>query len=107
MQLGRTFCNRRTCDVDPLLDRMRVRTFLAGTFVKAAKFAVGDADISVIEMAVYVVIGRQAVLTPAEGVGQLAERVEIGGVVKSYAIFKSKAIAILDLEGDLREIVIK
>ena len=62
MQFGRTFGNRLARDVDAFLDGMRVGTFLPRTFVKAAKFAVCDADIRVIKMPVDVVIRRQAVL---------------------------------------------
>ena len=47
-------------DLDPFLDRVRVGTFLPGTLVKAAEFAVSDADVRVVEMAVDVVVRRQS-----------------------------------------------
>ena len=68
MQLGRTFGNRGAGDVDALLDRMRVGTFLTCTLVKAAKFAVGDADVRVVKVAVDVVISSQTMLASANGV---------------------------------------
>src|SRR5436190_6449798 len=73
MQLGRTFCNRGAGDLDRVRDRMRVRTVLPRTFVKTAKFAVGDADIRVVKMPVDVVIGRQPVLFAANEIGKFAE----------------------------------
>ena len=52
--------------------RVRVGVCLPGTAVKAAEFTVGDADICMIKMAVDVVIRRQTVLLPANGIGELA-----------------------------------
>ena len=91
VQLGRTFGNGVAGDLDAFLDGMRVRTFLPRTFVKAAKFAVGDADVRVVEMAVDVVIRRQAVLSAADRVGQLAERVQVGRSCKETCLRQRSA----------------
>ena len=95
VQLGRTFGDGVAGDLDAFFDRMRVRTFLPGTLVKAAKFAVGDADVRVVEVAVDVVIRRQPVLAAANRVGQLAESVEVGRVVKRDAFVKGQPFAVL------------
>ena len=68
-------------NLDSFFNRMRVRAFLPRALVKAAEFTVGDADVRVIKMPVDVVISRPPVLFPPHGIGELAERVQIVGVV--------------------------
>ncbi len=80
---------------------------MSRTAIKAAEFAVGDTDIRVIKVPVDVVIRRQPVLAAADGVGQLAKSIEVGGVVERKAIVKAEPFAVFDLKGDVDQIPIK
>ena len=105
--------NHRRCEVRSRLPRrlsVRSRCLLRSnactrrlsrTSIKAAEFAVGDADVRVVEMAIDVVIGRQAVLAAADSVCQFAESVEVGGVEKSDTFVKRQTLAVLDLKCDV------
>ena len=97
MQLGRTVGDGGAGDLDAFLDRMCVRTFLPSTLVKAAEFAVGDADVRVVEVAVDVLIRRQPVFFAADMVGQFAESVEVRCLVQRHAFGKRQPLSILDL----------
>ena len=107
MQLGRTFGDGSSGDTHTFLDRMRVRTFLPGTFVKTAEFAVGDADIRVVEMPIDVVIGRQSVLLASNKIGQFTDRVEVIRRVKRKPIVKRQTLAVLDFVGDVAKLGVK
>src|SRR4029079_13562373 len=97
VQLGRTFVNGLTCDLNAFLDRVRVCSFLPGTLVKSAEFTVGNADVRVIKMPVDVVVSRLAVLPATDMIGKLAECVEVCGIVESYTFVKGKAFADFNL----------
>src|SRR6187549_4003068 len=101
MQFRGTFANRSTCDLDGVCDRVRVRTFLARTFVKSAKLTIGDTNVCVVEMAIDVVIGGQAVTFTSNRVGQLTQSVKVGRVIKRHSLVKRKTLAVLDLKGDV------
>ena len=107
MQLGSSFGDRLTCDLDTFFDRVRVRTFLPRTFVKPTELAIRDADVRVIEVAIDVVISRQSMLLAAYMVGEFADCVEIGGVIKSQAFVKREALAIFYFERDFAEVWIE
>ena len=107
MQLGRAFGNGGTGDLDTFLDRMCVCVFLPCPAIEPAKFTIRNADVRVVKVPVDVVIRRQPMLAPANGVGELAESIQVGRVVERNALFKCKAFAVLDLECDVDQITIK
>src|SRR5262245_10307781 len=60
-----------------------------------------DADVGRVEMRVDVVIGEVAVLALADNVGQLAEREEIGMLVKVNTLIEGQSLSGLYLLADL------
>jgi len=75
---------------------MRVRSFLSCPLIKATKFAVGHAYVGVVKMAVNVVIRREAMLAPADRVGELADGIEVGGAIESDAFIERQAFTVLN-----------
>ena len=98
MQLGRAFVHGVACDIQSLLEPNACKRLLPRSAIKPAELAVRDADIRVIEMPVDVVIRRQAVFLASDRVGEFAERVQIGRVIKSDAFIKRKTLAVFDLK---------
>src|ERR1043166_272499 len=107
VQLRRAFGDGFAGDLNSLFDRMRVGTLLSSTLVKAAKFAVGDADIRMVEVAVDIVIRRQPVLFSPDVIGQFTERVKVACRVKRHTIVERQTFAAYDLVGDVSQIHVK
>ncbi len=58
-------------------------------------------------MAIDVVISRQAVLSAADRVGELSERVEVCGLVKRESFVEGQPFAVLNFEGNVAKIWIE
>ena len=107
MQLGSTLGDGVACDLDAFFDRMRVRVLLPCTSIEPTELAIGHADVRVIEVSIDVVIRRYPVLTSANCIGQLAESIEVMGVVESEAVVKREPFTVLDLKGDVAQFFVK
>ena len=82
---------------------MCVRTFLSCTFVKPAELTIRNADVRMIEVTIDVVIRRQSMLASSHMIGEFAECVEVGRVVKRQAFVECQALAVFYLECDIAE----
>ena len=82
------------------LERIGVRAGSFGIAAEGAEFAMRDADVRGIDVAIDVVIGDVAVALFADVIGEPADREKIGSFVESDAVVKGEALAGKDLVGD-------
>src|SRR6478672_2368495 len=88
MELCRAFFYSFTGNPQAVVNVMRVGVGLSRCAIKAAKLAVGVANIRRIEVAVNIEISGAAMLAAANAVGEFAQGRQVVGCEQSDAVFK-------------------